>query len=499
MRKVLVIRLSSLGDVVLTAPVFRALRQAWPDARLTALVKEDYADVLAANPDVDERLLLHRGESILSLIRRVRQARFDVVIDLHGNLRSRLVSLFCGAPRCVRYKKAALARRLYVAMRKSSPDLEAHTLDRYMQTLSALGIVPALRGPERLVVIQTAFLGDAVLTTPLLAALHESHPATQISVVCTPEVAEVFQRQPGVSEIILFDKRGNARSVGALWRLARDLRARNFNAAILPHRSFRSALLSWLARIPRRIGFTSSQGRWLLTDRIPFLWDVHDAERNVSLLQALGVKQAARQLRIQPEPQAQRIVQDRLRAAGINDSDRLLGINAGSVWPTKRWLPEGFAAVADRASRELGAKVIFFGGHADEKSITAVLEKMKEKAVNWAGQTTMRELIAAIARCDTFLTNDSGPMHIAVATQVPTVAIFGPTTKELGFFPYGEGHTVIEKNLSCRPCGLHGANKCPLGHFECMKTISPEEVFQAVARYIAGSPRNHDLPAGATA
>jgi heptosyltransferase II len=114
---------------------------------------------------------------------------------------------------------------------------------------------------------------------------------------------------------------------------------------------------------------------------------------------------------------------------------------------------------------------------------------MREKALNWAGQTSLRELIAVLARCDVFLTNDSGPMHIAVACHVPTVAIFGPTTKELGFFPYGPGHIVIEKNLACRPCGLHGARSCPLVHFECMKSITPDEVFGAVAHQANKHPR----------
>jgi heptosyltransferase-2 len=157
-------------------------------------------------------------------------------------------------------------------------------------------------------------------------------------------------------------------------------------------------------------------------------------------------------------------------------------------WVSKRWLAEGFAAVADRVIREQGMKVIFFGGSADRATVSQVLGLMQEKAVDWVGQTNLRELIAAIARCQTFLTNDSGPMHIAVACQVPTVAIFGPTTKELGFFPYGSGHIVIEKDLPCRPCGLHGAKKCPLDHFKCMKQITPDEVYQAIVQQLSRGP-----------
>ncbi len=487
-KKILVIRLSSLGDVVLTLPVYRALRQAWPDAHITALVKEEFADVLAGNPDINERLLFRRGDSLSALVRRVRGEHYDVVLDLHSNLRSWAVRVFSGAAQKIRYRKAALARRLFVRWRWPSADLQHHTLDRYFQALRRLDPAQtAFQGaPARsILVIQTAFLGDAVLTTPMLAALHEHDPQLAITVLCTPEVADVFERHPAVAHVLQYDKRRD-RSLGRLWQVAGDLRRQRFDAAILPHNSFRSALLARLAGIPRRIGFSRSQGRWLLTDVLPFQWGVHDADRNLSLLGALGIRRSSGILRLHPEPAAEESIRQRLRAAGVRPNDWLLGINAGSVWATKRWLASGFAAVADRVVRELGGKVIFFGGPKDAPAAQEVVSQMREPAINWVGKTSLRELIAAIAQCKAFLTNDSGPMHIAVACQVPTVAIFGPTTRELGFFPYGSGHIVIEKNLPCRPCGLHGAKECPLGHFECMKTITPDEVFAAVSGFFAG-------------
>ncbi len=484
MLKVLVIRFSSLGDIVLTAPVFQALRSTWPEAEITALVKEDFRDVLAQNPHLDHVMTLRKGESLPALIQRVRAEHFDVVIDLHSNLRSWFVRLFSGASRRVRYRKAALARRLFVRWRWRSQELERHTLERYLATLSELGLPNPGPLPQRIVLIQTAFLGDAVLTTPLLTALKEHYPQASISVLCTPEIFEVFHRHPAVAELILYDKRGKEGSIKGLWRAIRALRQGRFDIAFIPHRSFKSALMGWLADIPRRIGFTSSQGRWLLTDRVPFQWGVHDADRNLALLRAVGATPGAGELWVRPEPEAQKRIVQRLKAAGIQESDFLIGINAGSVWPTKRWLPEGFAAVADRAIRELGARVIFFGGPKDRDAALAVQAEMEEKALNWVGETNLSELIAGIARCQTFLTNDSGPMHIAVGARVPTVAIFGPTTRELGFFPYGAGHSVVEKNLDCRPCGLHGAKECPLGHFRCMKDISPQDVFQALVKQV---------------
>jgi heptosyltransferase II len=478
MRKVLVIRFSSLGDVVLTGPIFDALHKAWPNAEITALTKEQFADVYKGSPAVNQVMTLKRGESLRSLVQRVRTEKFDVVIDLHANLRSRMVSLFSGARQRVRYQKAALARRLYVGWRVNGKRLAEHTLDRYRETLRGLGIhMP----PKRLLVIQTAFLGDAVLTLPFIDALHQRYPSAYITVLCTPEVADVFRQHSGIGDVIIFDKRGKDRGIKSIRRIANVLREQSFEVAFIPHRSFKSALFAWLAGIPQRIGFSTSEGRWMLTQRVPFQWETHDADRNLMLLQAVGEAPPVGRLSLTPDPHASQTIMEQLRDAGIGPTDRILGINAGSVWATKRWLPDGFAAVADRAICELGMKVIFFGGPSDRPAVESVLRTMRERPIDWVGKTPLKNLIAAIGRCSVFLTNDSGPMHIAVACGVPTVAVFGPTTRELGFFPYGSGHIVVEKDLACRPCGLHGAKTCPLGHFQCMTTISVDDVFAAVS------------------
>jgi heptosyltransferase-2 len=479
--------MSSLGDVVLTLPVFKRLRAAFPDAHIAALVKENYADVLKGESAIDAVLTVGRGESLLALVRRIRHEEFDTVLDLHANVRSQVVSLFSGAKRVVRYRKAAFARRLFVRWRLGSDELKRHTLDRYLEALGHLDTkqrVLLTGTPSNILLIQTAFLGDAVLTTPLVGALHQQFPQARLSVLCTPEIADVFDRHPAVSEVILFDKRGKERSLADRWKLVRRLKMMHFDLAVIPHRSLTSALLAWLAGIPRRVGFSASQGRWLLTDVVPFQWGTHDVDRNLALMNVFGVQNPSGELWLKPEPAAAQRIAGRLSAAGVRPGDQVVGIHAGSVWATKRWLPEGFAAVADRIIRDLKARIVFVGGAKDAAAVNEVLSLMKERPLNWVGETTLKELVAVIARCQVFLTNDSGPLHIAVASLVPTVAIFGPTTRELGFFPYGSGHVVIEKDLTCRPCGLHGADRCPLGHFKCMKDISPDEVFEAVRNHL---------------
>ena len=174
----------------------------------------------------------------------------------------------------------------------------------------------------------------------------------------------------------------------------------------------------------------------------------------------------------------------RLAVAGIGAGTRLAALHPGSVWKTKRWPAESYARLASRLVGETGAKVMLVGGAEDSALSAEVARQSGVPVLDWAGKTTLPELIALAPRWSLFVTNDSGPMHVAAAAGVPTLAIFGPTTRELGFFPYGDGHRVIEKDLACRPCGLHGAKACPEGHFLCMRLISVEEVFQEASRML---------------
>ncbi|OGR96027.1 MAG: lipopolysaccharide heptosyltransferase II [Elusimicrobia bacterium RIFCSPLOWO2_01_FULL_64_13] len=281
------------------------------------------------------------------------------------------------------------------------------------------------------------------------------------------------------------DKRGKDRGLKALWRWAKGLRG-NYDVALVPHRSFRSAFLAWLARIPRRIGFENSQGRFLLTDLVAFDWRTHDSERNLKLLEALGIVPG------KPEagaaaPAAPEGFADKVASFGIRDGDVLVGMNPGSVWATKRWLPQGFAKVADELIGEFRCKVVLFGSPRDSAPVNAVARAMMHQPVNLCGKTDLKTLSHLISRCSLFVTNDSGPMHLASAYGVPVVAVFGPTTRELGFFPYGEKSVMVEADLPCRPCSLHGTSSCPLGHFNCMKDVTPDMVLAPCRRFLKGT------------
>ena len=330
-----------------------------------------------------------------------------------------------------------------------------------------------------MLIIQSAFLGDALLTLPLARELKAILPECRLAVLTLEKTAEVFRGSPWVDEVLIDDKRGAHGGPLGPWRLSRQLKEKDFDLAVIPHRSFRSAWLAWLCAIPRRLGFASSAGRFLLTHQIPFTWLMHDLERNLALLQPLkpGLKaRSGRSVYFSKDKAASQALSARLGAAGIGPDETIVGVHPGSAWPTKRWLPERFAELCLRFKAQ-GRRVVLVGGPQD----AALCEEVAgaSGALNWAGKTDLRELKALMGRLSLFITNDSGPMHMATASGVKTLAIFGPTTRELGFFPYGPGHRVLESSLACRPCGLHGARSCPERHFLCMRLISAEQAWAA--------------------
>ena len=489
--KILVIRLSSLGDVVLTGPVYKNLKAHWPDARVCVLVKPQFAAVLDGHPGVDEVLPF---VGLADALGRIRAGGFTHLLDLHGNLRSRLIRWLSGVPNQAVYRKNALARRLFVAFGRTSPALQRHTVDRYLEALAAWGVPVAAEreltpadwggaagaapGVKNALVLQTSFLGDSLLTLPLLRRLKESLPGARVSVLTLPKNGDVFRNSPWVDEVLLDDKRGSHAGPLGAWRIAAELRRRGFDLAVIPHRSFRSALVAWLAGIPRRVGFAASAGRFLLTDAVPFAWLTHDLERNLALARPLGAESrasAGEARYVAPLPPSPALAA-RLAEAGIAPDARLAGVHPGAAWATKRWLPERFAELCRRLKSE-GLTPVLVGGPGDA-ALGADIARASG-AADLVGKTDLEELKSLMGRLSLFVTNDSGPMHLAAAAGVPVVAVFGATTRELGFFPYGTGHRVVEADLACRPCGLHGARACPEGHFLCMRLIGVDQVHRA--------------------
>ena len=325
--------------------------------------------------------------------------------------------------------------------------------------------------PARLptLVIQTAFLGDVVLTTPLLTALAERHGA--VDVVTTPAAAGLLERHPAVRRVIRYDKRGADAGLGGLWRLGARLRRERYVRAYLPHRSWRSAALALLADVPERTGFADAPAAITYTARIDRAKTGHEVER---LLALAGPDVPAPPVSLGLTADDYRAADDWLDAAGVPPGFTALA--PGSVWATKRW--PGYADLA----AALEGPIVVVGGPEDREPAEAVAARAPDRVRIAAGALTLRQSAALIARARVLVTNDSAPLHLATAVGTPVVAVFGPTVPAQGFGPRGPRDAAVGvTGLACRPCSAHGPQVCPLLHHRCMRDLPVATVLAAAA------------------
>ena len=316
------------------------------------------------------------------------------------------------------------------------------------------------------------------MTTPALAIVRTNFPSAEIVVVANPLVAELFSPHPDCDKVIIFDKKGQHLGLRGLLRLGQTLRQEHFDLAILFQNAIEAAIISRLAGIPRRLGYATDGRGFLLSDRIP----IGDAERQLhhtdyylNLLSAAAISSTKTSLKLF-------ITEDeRLQARKkLAHDGRWTAINPGAFYGSaKRWIPERFAAVAQLLNEKYQQNIVLIGGPG-ERDIGRDIEKMMDRQpLNLIGKTTVREVMAILARCTLLITNDSGPMHVAAALGTPLVAIFGPTDHTTTS-PTAGNSRLIRKEISCSPCLLR---QCPKEH-QCMQAVTTEEVFQAAAELL---------------
>jgi lipopolysaccharide heptosyltransferase II len=344
---------------------------------------------------------------------------------------------------------------------------------------------------DKVLVVQTSFLGDMVLTLPLLSEIKRRFPGAKLSLLCTPLGRELLADHPAVDETIIDDKKKTDRGWVGLWRKAKLLRGKGFTMALCPHKSFRSGLLLFLAKIPYRVGFAESKSAFLFHVRVRRSKARHEVERILSILEGFGIRttECKPVLDLPITTEAREQVAQRLRSLGLDTSKVWVGVHPGSVWATKRWSAEGFARLIELLKERYPCEILLFGGPEDAPVIAKVQNFCGNCAVSLVERIALHELPAALSMCRVLVTNDSGPMHIAVAQGVPVIAIFCATTPALGFYPYSAKAIVLEKTLPCRPCSAHGGRRCPLGTEDCIRLIEPENVFQAVKRLLDAASR----------
>ena len=346
----------------------------------------------------------------------------------------------------------------------------------------------------RVAVWNTAFLGDSVLTLPLIRVLKAAWPESELDFYVRGGLSSLYEAQPEISRVFACDKRGKEKGLAAVLRQGRRIAGERYDIWVDAHLSLRSSYMAWASRAPVRVGYAEAAlSRVAFTRRVSRRFrEFQEIERLLLLAEALDIPRAVlddASLRWPELTLPSDASEEAARLLSPLPAGQIVGLHPGSVWPTKRWTPEGFAFILRRAL-ESGVNAVLLAGPGEEgtaaevRAIAGVREN-EPRFLDLSGRTSLLSLAAVLGRLDCYVTNDSGPMHLAWAQRVPVTALFGPTVRELGFAPRGEMSSVMEADVPCRPCGLHGHKACPKGHFDCMKNIDPEAVWRDVERKLA--------------
>jgi len=328
---------------------------------------------------------------------------------------------------------------------------------------------------NRILIVGVNWLGDSLLTTPAFKALKKKLPGSYLGVMTVDRVKEVFQDNPYIDEVIVFDERGRQRGFFAKLKFIQLLREKKFDTVFLIHRSFTRVLVCFLAGIKLRIGYRRIKNSLILNKKIEPSGDLpHRQDHYLYLFEKSGIAIEDRS----PSffiPEDVRNKVDKDLESLKKEHAFLIGINPSANWELKRWPRSYFANLADSLARDFKAAIIFIGTEAERTLIEEVRTKMSQNSFNFSGKTSLKSLGALMQNLKLFISNDSGPAHLAVSLEVNTVVIFGPTSP-LATAPRGRAAKVVKKDVDCQiPC-----YRLDCQDNVCLKDLSVSEVYSKV-------------------
>ncbi len=333
---------------------------------------------------------------------------------------------------------------------------------------------------NRILITRMKYIGDVLLTTPVIRAVRAALPHAMIAYLGDSEAVTLLEHNPDLDEIIGFDF--SRPTIVEQTRVALLLRRRRFDLVLDLFSNPRSALISYLSGAPVRVGLDRKGRGRLYTIRISDDGVVRTAiEHHLRFSAAIGIPPAAKETRIVVTTEEREKAAELLRECASRPVGHpLVGLHPGATWPAKRWIPERFGELAVRLERELGAQVIVTAGPREEEAVRLATGSLSRSPVVLP-VVGLRMLAALISHCDAYVSNDAGPMHIGAAVGTPTIGLFGPGEENI-WFPYAaaRGHRALRKDVPCHPCHLDFCNRSGEGFMECMKLLSVGDVFEAV-------------------
>jgi heptosyltransferase-2 len=334
---------------------------------------------------------------------------------------------------------------------------------------------------KRILIVRTDRIGDVLLSTPVIKALRQNYPYAYIAMMITPYAKDIVDGNPDLDEVIIYDKNQRHKSWLNSIKFSLNLSKKKFDLAIVLHPTNRVHLVTFFAGIPKRIGYDRKLG-FLLTDRIKHtkqLGEKHELEYNLDLIRYLGIEPKDKTLFMTIREEAESWVEQLFKQKNIISKDKLLAIHPGASCISKIWPAERFAQVADSLIEKYGFKVLVLAGPKDISIAKDVINQMHYPAFNLAGKTSVSQLASLLKKCQLFISNDSGPVHIASAIGTAVISIFGRNQRGLSplrWGPTGKKDRVLHKEVGCIECLAHNCNK----DFLCLKAITVEDVLNTV-------------------
>jgi len=341
---------------------------------------------------------------------------------------------------------------------------------------------------SKILVYRPRYIGDVLLTIPTLRQLRESFPDAQITFLGSPPVRELMECCPYVDDLMMLDRKGRHRGLAGKLRLVGDLRRRRFDLSVVLMRSFSSALISYLAGIRYRAGFSTELRGGLLSHRVAYCDTTYEATCFLKVVEALGIECSAPELEVWIPPEAHDYAETWFRFQGISPSDPVLFVNPGIQGASRSLTCEQLSRAADRISQQYGVRVVVIWGPGEEKAADETVAGMRCKPL-LAPSTSLLELAALFARGGTLLTHDSGPLHLAAAVGIDTIAAFGPT-RPSKWNPPGDGHIYVEAATDLS----HSRERKPHHSAGCMQFVREEDILQAYGQ-LREPVRTHRLAA----
>lgn len=329
---------------------------------------------------------------------------------------------------------------------------------------------------KKILFIQTAFPGDAILTLPALEKLKQLNPDSFIDVLCIPSTQEIFQAAPYVDNVIVYDKKGKQKSFLSLIQFANELKRKNYSSIYSAHRSFRTSILVLLTEVEETYGFSNAALKYVYKNVVHYNINKHEVQRNLDLI---GFRYDELLWKIKPLIEFNPDVISKIDSFLMDlKSANFIAIAPGSIWATKRYPKEKWTNIAQHFS-ERNYNVLLIGGKDDERLCERISENCSSSVINAAGKFSIVESINLLSRCKLLISNDSAPTHFGMSAGIKVLTIYCSTIPEFGFYPYLNGSRFISYDkLSCKPCGIHGHKECPLNHFNCGNKLSEDEVIK---------------------